>query len=116
MWIDEENGPVWMTTTLFSVFALINLCRLYFNTRVQKNYSLPPYAQVGLLECVLGLFGTEAPSFLLDLAKRTSSDIFRLPLPTHGGLHVLKSPAAMKEILQDKTSDKPSFFIPISNG
>ena len=108
--MDEENAFVWATiVACFAFLAFTCLWRLHLNQTLNKKYSLPPYARVGLLEFI-GLFGTDAPLIVLDLARRTSGDIFRVFFPFYGGLYVLKTPAVMKTILQDATTDKPRLF------
>ncbi len=68
----------------------------------------PPFAPVGFLKVATGVSGLQAPWFLLDLARKTSSDIFKLPIPFPGGFYVINHPAIAREILTDESTNKPT--------
>ncbi len=71
------------------------------------GYSYPPYAPVGIVKTLIELSGSRTPWFFLDMAWKTSSDIFRLPVPIPGGLYIVCNPEVGRKILTDETTDKP---------
>ncbi len=72
-----------------------------------QNYQYPPFAPVGIVKTLTELSGSRTPWFFLDMARKTSSDIFRLPLPIPGGLYIICNPEVGRKILTDETTDKP---------
>mmetsp|Transcript_14793 Transcript_14793/g.22408 ORF Transcript_14793/g.22408 Transcript_14793/m.22408 type:complete len:560 (-) Transcript_14793:46-1725(-) len=72
----------------------------------QHEYEYPPYAPVGIVKTLIELSGSRTPWFFLKMARKTSSDVFRLPLPIPGGLYIVCNPEVGRTILTDETTDK----------
>lgn len=102
------------TCTVVCTYMLLVILALLLSRHSKKQGTViakeqyPPYAPVGFLKAVAGLSSLQAPSFLLDLARKTSSDIFKLPIPVPGGFYVINHPAIAREILTDRSTDKPA--------
>jgi len=97
--------------------AIIWISIYYLKSRSRrsgkKDCSIPN-APVGFFETVKCMSGSNTPFFMLDMVKRSGSDIYNLPI----GFTVVGDPNAVREILLDKSTDKPAkyyaFFVSIA--
>ncbi len=103
-----------VASMLLAIFVVLVSRTRTSNQRGTVQY--PPFAPVGFLKAATGVSGLQAPWFLLDLARKTSSDIFKLPIPIPGGFYIINHPAIAREILTDKSTDKPTkIYEPFAN-
>ena len=101
-----QNEPFpFITVVIFTVLITVFIfVTTYFNIKQEKTIPLAP---AGMLETMQNMSGPNAPWFLLDMAKRTNNDIFRLRLPIPGGVYCVGCPNTARKILLDSKTDKP---------
>jgi len=109
MLLDTDLGSVGanVVATILSLVLLKLLSVVFNNYELRKKYKSPPLAPAGMWETMQSLGGSNAPWFVLDMAKKAGSYIYKVRIPLPGGVYVVGNPLLMREILLDKTTDKP---------
>lgn len=81
---------------------------LFQRRRADTTSNLPPMAKAGMLETIKAISGTDAPWFTLRTSRELQSKVFRLRIPIPGGMYMLGDPIAQRQVLLDKSSEKPA--------
>lgn len=98
-------------TTLIISSALMASCGLYIAYRWKKNdkdTKWPPFAPGSVYKHAQACTSAEYPWFLLDAAHQLGSSVFRLKLGLK--MFAVGEPTAVRAILTDSSTTKPSLF------
>lgn len=101
-----NEPPSYISVVIFVLLLAIMVSGVtYIGNKYDK---IIPLAPAGMLATNRNMSGSNAPWFLLDMAKRTNSDIFQLNLPLPGGVYCVGCPDITRKILLDDKTDKPA--------
>jgi cytochrome P450 len=99
-----EDMPSPLATS-FTAVSLVSLYLFYTHKSSQTKKSIPD-TPTSMFENVAGIGGLRAPFFILDTAKRLDSWNFRAFFPGIS-FYIIGEHRLVREILLDKTTDKP---------
>ena len=93
---------------IYAVFITAALVVVGYLWNKQASKKWLPMAPTSLVEVANSLGSSEAPVFVLDLARKMGRNSFRIPLPLGlKGTYVIGDHQLTRRILVDKTTDKP---------
>jgi cytochrome P450 len=100
--------PLTVSTAIIAILLVVAMYYIVYTILGGNHQKALPMAPVGVFQTIQQIGGSQAPFFLLELAKTLDQNCYRLPLPLGpGGLHVIGDYQLARHIFQDKTTDKP---------
>jgi|UniRef100_A0A8J9TET2 cytochrome P450 len=108
-----DQGDWWQSFALAAVtLGLLFIFLTKGRSEGKDGKQYPPYAPAGLWETALSVSGSQAPSFMIQMARELNCSVFRMRLPIFGTPMVVAvgEPLLTKAVLTDSGSIKPAII------
>ena len=106
--MEEKSEDTFIATAMAAALGTLGL--LYVLKTLSRPTNLPPKAPIGMWETIQAVSGSDAPWFLLRVARKMEkcgAKIFSVPIPSSAGFYVVSTADLQRQVMLDRRADKP---------